>query len=128
MNKVFLIGRLVRNPDLRFSNNKNLAISRFTLAVDRGFKSDGVDFISCVAFGKSADFVSKYLTKGTKISLMGNLHTSSYTDSNGTKHYNTDVISESIEFACSKVTSDTDSSLNLTEDNSVADDLAFIEN
>lgn len=125
MNKVFLIGRLVRNPDLRFSN-KNLAIARFTLAVDRGFKSDGVDFISCVAFGKSADFVSKYLTKGTKISLMGNMHTSSYTGSNGTKHYNTDVISESIEFAGSKVSSD--GPLNLTEDNSVSDDLAFIEN
>ena len=126
MNKVFLIGRLVRNPDLRFSNNKNLAIARFTLAVDRGFKSDGVDFISCVAFGKSADFVSKYLTKGTKISLMGNMHTSSYTGSNGTKHYNTDVISESIEFAGAKVTSETDSSLNLTEDEN--DPLAFIEN
>lgn len=126
MNKVFLIGRLVRNPDLRFSNNKNLAIARFTLAVDRGFKSDGVDFISCVAFGKSADFVSKYLTKGTKISLMGNMHTSSYTGSNGTKHYNTDVISESIEFAGAKVTSETDDSLNLTEDEN--DPLAFIEN
>lgn len=126
MNKVFLIGRLVRDPSLRFSNNKNLAIARFTLAVDRGFKSDGVDFISCVAFGKSADFVSKYLTKGTKISLMGNMHTSSYTGSNGTKHYNTDVISESIEFAGAKVTSDTDSNVPL---NSVEDDpLAFIEN
>lgn len=126
MNKVFLIGRLVRNPDYRISNNKNLAIARFTLAVDRGFKSDGVDFISCVAFAKSADFVSKYLTKGTKISLMGNMHTSSYTGSNGTKHYNTDVISESIEFAGAKVTSETDSSLNLTEDEN--DPLAFIEN
>lgn len=126
MNKVFLIGRLVRDPDLRFSNNKNLAIARFTLAVSRGFKSDGVDFISCVAFGKSADFVSKYLTKGIKISLMGNIHTSSYTGSDGTKHYNTDVISESIEFAGAKVTSETDSSLNLTED--VNDPLAFIEN
>lgn len=123
MNKVFLIGRLVRDPDLRFSNDKNLAISRFTLAVSRGFKSDGVDFISCVAFGKSAAFVSKYLTKGIKISLMGNIHTSSYTGSDGTKHYNTDVISESIEFAGAKVTSETDSSLNLTEN--VNEPLAF---
>lgn len=126
MNKVFLIGRLVRNPDFRFSNNKNLAIARFTLAVDRGFKSDGVDFISCVAFGKSADFVNKYLVKGTKISLMGNMHTSSYTDSDGTKHYNTNVISESIEFAGAKVTSD--GPLNLNKDDSFSDDLAFIEN
>lgn len=125
MNKVFLIGRLVRDPNLRFSNNKNLAIARFTLAVDRGFKSDGVDFISCVAFGKSADFVSKYLTKGTKISLMGNMHTSSYTGSNGIKRYNTDVISESIEFAGAKITSDSDSNVPL---DSTDDDLAFIEN
>lgn len=126
MNKVFLIGRLVRNPDFRFSSNKNLAIARFTLAVDRGFKSDGVDFISCVAFGKSADFVNKYLVKGTKISLMGKIYTSSYTSGNGTKHYNTDIVAESIEFAGSKVTPDTDSNvpLNLTEDD---DSLAFIE-
>ena len=124
MNKVFLIGRLVRDPELRFSSNKNLAISRFTLAVDRGFKRDGVDFISCVAFGKSADFVSKYLIKGTKISLMGNVHTSSYTGGNGTKHYNTDIIVESIEFAGAKVTSETDSSVSL---DSTEDDLAFIE-
>lgn len=125
MNKVFLIGRLVRNPDLRFSSNNNLAISRFTLAVDRGFKRDGADFISCVAFGKSADFVSKYLIKGTKISLMGNVHTSSYTGGNGTKHYNTDIVVESIEFAGAKVTSETDSNVSL---DSTEDDLAFIEN
>lgn len=125
MNKVFLIGRLVRNPDFRISNNNNLAISRFTLAVDRGFKSDGADFISCVAFGKSADFVQKYLVKGTKISLMGRIHTSSYTGNNGTKHYNTDIVTESIEFAGAKITSGPDSNVPL---DSTEDDLAFIEN
>lgn len=126
MNKVIIIGRLVRNPDLRFSSNKNLAIARFTLAVDRGFKSDGADFISCVAFGKSADFVNKYLVKGTKICLTGKIHTSSYTSGNGIKHYNTDVIAESIEFAGAKINIQSDSDpLNLTEDN---DPLAFIEN
>lgn len=124
MNKVFLIGRLVRNPDLRYSSNNNLAIARFTLAVDRGFKSDGVDFISCVAFGKSADFVQKYLVKGTKISLMGRIHTSNYTGNNGIKHYNTDVVTESIEFAGSKITSEPDSNVSL---DSTDDDLAFIE-
>lgn len=129
MNKCFLIGRLVRNPDFRVSNNNNLSISRFTLAVDRGFKSDGVDFISCVAFGKSADFVQKYLVKGTKISLMGRVHTSSYT-SGGTKHYSTEIIVESIEFAGAKIIPESDSNgpLNLKEDDSLADDLAFIEN
>lgn len=129
MNKVFLIGRLVRNPDVRISKNNNLSIARFTLAVDRGFKSDGADFISCVAFGKSADFVSKYLIKGTKISLMGRVHTSSYTGGNGTKHYSTDIIVESIEFAGAKISPDTDNvPLKLKEDDSLADDLAFIEN
>lgn len=125
MNKVFLIGRLVRNPVLRYSSNNNLAISRFTLAVDRGFKSDGVDFISCVAFGKSADFVQKYLVKGTKISLMGRIYTSNYVGNNGTKHYSTEVVTESIEFAGAKITSDSDSNVPL---DSTDDDLAFIEN
>ena len=125
MNKVFLIGRLVRNPDIKFSSNKNLSIARFTLAVDRGFKSDSTDFISCVAFGKSADFVGKYLVKGTKISVMGKIHTSSYTGGNGTKHYNTDVVVESIEFAGAKINVQGDDSLELTQED---DSLAFIEN
>lgn len=124
MNKVFLIGRLVRNPVLRYSSN-NLAISRFTLAIDRGFKSDGVDFISCVAFGKSADFVQKYLVKGTKISLMGRIHTSNYVGNNGTKHYSTEVVTESIEFAGAKITSEPDNNVPL---DSTDDALAFIEN
>ena len=122
MNKVFLIGRLVRNPDIRFSSNKNLAISRFTLAVDRGFKSDSTDFISCVAFGKSADFVGKYLVKGTKIALTGKIHTSSYA-SGGAKHYNTDVIADSIEFAGAKINVKDDVPLEQEDD-----PLAFIEN
>lgn len=124
MNKVFLIGRLVRNPDIRFSSNKNLSIARFTLAVDRSFKSDSVDFISCVAFGKSADFVGKYLVKGSKISVMGNIHTSSYT-SGGVKHYNTNVAAESIEFAGAKINVQGDDSLELTQED---DSLAFFEN
>lgn len=129
MNKVFLIGRTTRDPDIRYSQGEqSMAIARFHLAVDRTFKKDGddqTDFISCVSFGKTAEFIEKYICKGTKIAVVGKIHTSNYTNKDGIKCYNTEVIVEQIEFAGPKVNSD---SLNLNEDNSLADDLAFIEN
>ena len=106
MNKVILMGRLTRDPDVRYSAGENaLAIARYTLAVDRRFKRDGeasADFISCVAFGRSAEFVEKYLRQGTKIAVSGRIQTGSYTNKDGQKVYTTDVIVEDQEFAESK--------------------------
>ena len=106
MNKVILMGRLTRDPDVRYSAGENaLAIARYTLAVDRRFKRDGeasADFISCVAFGRSAEFAEKYLRQGTKIAVSGRIQTGSYTNRDGVKVYTTEVVVEEQEFAESK--------------------------
>ena len=106
MNKVILMGRLTRDPDVRYSQGENnMAIARYSLAVDRRFKRDGeqtADFINCVAFGKSAEFVEKYLHKGIKIAVTGRIQTGSYTNKDGIKVYTTDVIVEDHEFAESR--------------------------
>ena len=108
MNKVILMGRLVRDPDVRYSQSSQpMAIARFTLAVDRRFKKDGeqsADFISCVAFGKIGEFVEKYLNKGTKVALDGHWQTGSFTNKDGVKVYTNDCVADSIEFAESKRT------------------------
>ena len=109
MNKVILMGRLTRDPDIRYSQGESSsAVARYTLAVDRRFvKRDNpdaqtADFISCVAFGKSAEFAEKYLHKGTKIAVTGRIQTGSYTNKDGVKVYTTDVVIEDQEFAESK--------------------------
>lgn len=106
MNKVILMGRLTRDPEVRYSQSENSsAIARFSIAVDRRFnRSDEqtADFINCVAFGKQAEFVEKYLRKGTKIALDGRIQTGSYTNKDGVKVYTTDIVCEQIEFAESK--------------------------
>lgn len=106
MNKVILMGRLTRDPEVRYSQGENsLAIARYTLAVDRRFKRQGeqdADFISCVAFGKSAEFAEKYLRQGTKIAVTGRIQTGSYTNRDGQKVYTTEVVVEESEFAESK--------------------------
>lgn len=106
MNKVILMGRLTRDPEVRYSGGDNsTAIARYTLAVDRRFKKDGeqsADFISCVCFGKAGEFAEKYLRKGTKITIAGRIQTGSYTNRDGQKVYTTDVIVEEQEFAESK--------------------------
>ncbi len=109
MNKVILMGRLTRDPDVRYSNSQNgdsMAIARYTLAVDRRFKRQGdeqtADFISCVAFGKQGEFAEKYLKQGTKIAITGRIQTGSYTNKEGQKVYTTDVVVEEHEFAESK--------------------------
>jgi len=106
MNKVILIGRLTRDPNVSYMSNKdNTAVARFNLAVDRRIKNEGqpsADFISCVAFGKSAEFAEKYLRQGTKIGLEGRIQTGSYTNKEGQKIYTTDVVVEQMEFAESK--------------------------
>lgn len=109
MNKVILMGRLTRDPEVRYSQGENaMAIARYTLAVDRRFaKRDGsneqtADFIGCVAFGKNAEFAEKYLKQGTKIAITGRIQTGSYTNKDGVKVYTTDVVVEEQEFAESK--------------------------
>ena len=109
MNKVILMGRLTREPDVRYSQNADgsMAVARYTLAVDRrsGRKSDNeqsADFISCVAFGRSGEFAEKYLHQGTKIVVTGRIQTGSYTNKDGQRVYTTDVVVEEQEFAESK--------------------------
>ena len=108
MNKVILMGRLTRDPEVRYSQGENsTAIARYTLAVDRRFRrnNDGeqtADFIGCVAFGRQAEFAEKYLRQGTKIAITGRIQTGSYTNREGQKVYTTDVVVEEQEFAESK--------------------------
>lgn len=109
MNRVVLMGRLTRDPDVRYSQgDQSMAIARYTLAVDRrrGRSNQGdqqtADFISCVAFGKAGEFAEKYLHKGTKICVSGRIQTGSYTRQDGTKVYTTDVVVDDQEFAESR--------------------------
>lgn len=109
MNKVILMGRLTRDPEVRYSQGDNAtAIARFTLAVDRRIKRDNeasVDYINCVSFGRSAEFAEKYFRKGTKIVICGRIQTGSYTNKDGQKVYTTDIVIEEQDFAESKATS-----------------------
>lgn len=107
MNKVILMGRLTREPEVRYSQGDNpMPIARYTLAVDRRFKRDNsdqtADFIGCVAFGRQAEFAEKYLHQGTKIAITGRIQTGSYTNKDGNRVYTTDVVVEEQEFAESK--------------------------
>lgn len=106
MNKVIMTGRPVKNPSISYTQgNDPKCIARFTLACDRKYKVDGgqnADFISCVAFGKVAEIMEKYLVKGTKICIVGRLQTGSYTNREGNKVYTTDVVAEEMEFCESK--------------------------
>ena len=106
MNKVILMGRLTRDPEVRYGAGENsTAVARYTIAVDRRFKRDGEQntyFIGCVAFGRNAEFAEKYLRQGTKIVLTGRIQTGSYTNRDGQKVYTTDIVVEEQEFAESK--------------------------
>ncbi len=108
MNKVILMGRLTRDPEVRYSQGENsMAIARYTLAVDRRGRRDSqdsqtADFIGCVAFGRNGEFAEKYLKKGTKIAVTGRIQTGSYTNKDGQKVYTTDVVVDEQEFAESK--------------------------
>ena len=117
MNKVQLVGRLTRDPEIRYSQGENAtATARFSVAVNRRFKNaEGnydADFINCVAFGKSAEFVEKYFKKGMAIGLTGRIQTGSYTNKDGQKVYTTDVVVEETEFVESKGASSADNSNN----------------
>lgn len=108
MNNVTLIGRLVRDPEVRTSQS-GTTVGRYTLAVDRRFKREGeasADFISCICFGKAAEFAERYLAKGIKIAVTGRIQTGSYTNREGQKIYTTDAVIESQEFVESKGSND----------------------
>ena len=102
MNKVILMGRLTKDPDIRMG--QSVKVARFSLAVDRRKREDGADFPQCVAFGKTAEFIEKYLHQGSKIGIEGRIQTSTFTKQDGSKGYSTDVVVESVEFAESKKT------------------------
>lgn len=106
MNKTILLGRLTRDPEVRYTQAAEpLAIARYTLAVDRRHKVEGeqtADFIPCVAFGKAGEFAEKYFKQGTKIAITGRIQTGSYTNKDGAKVYTTEVVVEEQEFAESK--------------------------
>ena len=111
MNKVILMGRLTRDPEVRYSQGEQaMAIARYTLAVDRRGRRDGdqqtADFIGCVAFGRLGEFAEKYLRKGTKIVIVGHIQTGSYTKPDGQRVYTTDVVVDECEFAESKAASE----------------------
>ena len=104
MNTVQLVGRFTRTPEMRYTDGR-LSIARFSLAVDRRFKQDGeqtADFINCIAFGKTAEFIEKYFTQGMRAGATGRIQTGSYTNKDGNKVYTTDVVVENIEFVESK--------------------------
>ena len=107
MNKIILMGRLTRDPEIHYSQGENaMAVARFTLAVDRRRRSNNseqtADFIPCIAFDKQAEFVEKYLHQGTKMLIMGRIQTGSYTNKEGQKVYTTEVLIDEMEFAESK--------------------------
>ena len=110
MNKAVLVGRLTRDPEVRYSQGDNTtAVARYTVAVDRRFKRDGeptADFIPCVVFGRSAEFAEKYFRQGMRVSVSGRIQTGSYTNRDGQKVYTTEVVVEDQEFAESKASSD----------------------
>jgi single-strand binding protein len=110
MNKAILMGRLTRDPEIRYSqSDSNMAIARFSLAVDRRYKKQGdettADFFNCTAFGKQGEFVEKYLKKGTKIVVIGRIQNDNYTNKEGQKVYSVQIMVEEIEFAESKASS-----------------------
>ena len=111
MNKVILMGRLTRDPEVRYSQgDSQLAIGKFSLAVDRRFKKQGdtvtADFFNCTAFGKQAEFVEKYLKQGTKILVIGRVQNDNYTNKEGQKVYSVQIIVEEMEFAESKASAE----------------------
>lgn len=105
MNKVILMGRLTKDPEVRYTQTTNKMVTSFTLAVNRRFKQEGqpeADFINIVAWSKTAEFCSKYFKKGQQVGVIGRIQTRNYDDDKGVKHYVTEVISEEVYFADSK--------------------------
>ena len=114
MNKVILMGRLTRDPEVRYTQNTNTLVASFSLAVNRRFVKQGeerqADFINIVAWNKQGEFCSKYFKKGQQVGVIGRLQTRTWDDQNGTKHYVTEVIAEEVYFADSRKDGDAQSS------------------
>ena len=124
MNKWIGMGRLTRDPEVRYGQSGN-AVANFSIAVDRRFKRDGeaqADFFNCTAFGKTGEFVEKYLKKGIKVVVDGELQNNNYEDKNGTKHYSVQIIVNQIEFAESKSSQTNSNDTAEPEANAPADD------
>lgn len=102
MNKVILIGRLVKDPDLKFAQGSGMAICKFTMAVNRATKDKQADFINCIAFDKRAETIAQYVAKGHQFAVVGQLQTGSYEASDGTKRYTTDIVVSEFDFIQSK--------------------------
>lgn len=98
MNKVVLIGRTTKSPELRYAPGTGTAVCRFTLAVQRAFKKDEADFINCVAFGKIGETIAQYVLKGRQVAVTGSIRTGSYESNSGEKRYTTDVVLDGFEF------------------------------
>ena len=116
MNKVILIGRLTKDPELNFAAGTGTAVARFTLAVTRPFKKDETDFINCIAFNKRAEAIAQYLTKGRQLAVTGSIRTGSYDAKDGTKRYTTDIVVDSFEFIGSSKSNDNQGSNSFNQD------------
>ncbi|MBO6109131.1 MAG: single-stranded DNA-binding protein [Eubacterium sp.] len=109
MNKVILMGNLARDPEVSYSQGSNMAIARFSIAINRRFKRDGepdADFFNCTAFGKTAEFVEKYFRKGSRMALTGRVENDNYTNKNGEKVYSVRIVVDEVEFAERKAAAD----------------------
>ena len=98
MNKVILIGRLTKDPEMNYAAGSGTAVARFSLAVTRPFKKDETDFINCIAFGKAGETIAQYMIKGRQLAITGSIRTGSYDAKDGTKRYTTDIVIDSFEF------------------------------
>ena len=119
MNKVVLIGRTTKSPELRYAPGSGTAVCRFTLAVNRQFKKDETDFINCIAFNKPGEAIAQYVTKGRQLAVTGSIRTGSYDGQDGVKRYTTDVIVESFEFIGSSNNNSSNNSWNPPVDDGI---------
>ena len=121
MNKVILIGRLTKDPELRYAAGTGTAVCRFTLAINRQFKKDETDFINCIAFNKQGEAIAQYVTKGRQLAVTGSIRIGSYDGQDGVKRYTTDVIVESFEFIGSSNNNSSNNSWNPPVDDGFGD-------
>ena len=129
MNKVVLMGRLTRDPEMRFTQGNNTAVCSFSLAVNRRFKQEGqpeADFINVVAWAKTAEFVGKYFTKGQQVGVIGRIQTRNYDDKDGKKVFVTEVVAEEAYFAESKKEQNTTSEPNVASEPNVTTSAGFM--
>ncbi len=129
MNKVILIGRLTKDPEIRYTQSNNTAVTTFTLAVNRRFTKQGeeqqADFINIISYSKTAEFVSSYFQKGQQVAIVGRIQTRNWNDDKGQKHYATEVIAEEVYFADTKKLQNIDANImdgNLSSSNCIEKD------